>query len=115
MLLLPLDSELTWAQVEANFSDVPAMVEQVIAATGMLMPDEFAEDVRLTMIETLLNQTATALNIPLHEIYPARHSIRWLTDTDGVFEVTYASLDGGPPKRITPCPQNQTHTPNAGR
>ena len=100
MNLMPPDSELTWPQVEANFADVPALAEQAWAAAGLMMPDEAAEDLRLTMIETFLTQTATALMIPLNQIYPMRNRIKWLCDTDGVLPITWASLDGSQPKQI---------------
>jgi hypothetical protein len=101
MILSPLDSELPWAQVEANYADAPAIAEQTWAAAGILMPDDAAEELKLTLIETLLTQTATALNMPLREIYPARNRIRWMTCfNDGPILSTWASLDGGPPSQI---------------
>lgn len=110
MILSPLDSELTWPQVEANYANVPALTDQAWAAAGIMMPDDAAEDIRLTMIETILTQTAAALSMPLNEIYPARHRIRWMTfsDTATMQLPTFASLDGGAPIRINTTQTTQT-------
>ena len=105
MTLMPVDSELTWAQVEVNFADVPAMAEQAWTAAGIMMPDDAAEDLKLSMIETVLTDTAISLSVPLDQIYPLRHRIRWLCDTTNIVPATWASIDGGPPRQINPQPR----------
>ena len=98
MILEPTDQELTWGEVEANFQGLPRMAEAEWKAAGIVMPDGASDALMLDMLEKFLAATAIALGVPLKDVYPQRHRIRWLcfTDTPGRW-LTFASLDGGPP------------------
>ena len=104
MILTPTDTELKWPAVEQNFAGVPVAALKIWRDCGIMMPDEAADDLHLSMIEEFLTLTATALSLPLLEVYPARNRIRWMTwsDTASAQWPTFASLDGGAPMKITP-------------
>ncbi len=103
ILLIPTDTELDWNQVQAGMEDDALAAELIWREAGILMPDDAADDFKVDAMESLLTATAIALGIPLTEVFPARHRIRWMTWTDGAGEwPVFASLDGGPPTKISP-------------
>lgn len=101
ILLIPTDTELDWNQVQAGMEDDALAAELIWREAGILMPDDAADDFKVDAMETLLTSTAIALGIPLTEVFPARHRIRWMTWTDTAGEwPVFASLDGCPPTKI---------------
>jgi hypothetical protein len=101
MMLTPVDTELTWLDVEASLDDDSRTADAIWREAGIVMPDDAADNMKLDAIETLLTDTANALGIPLLEVFPARHRIRWMvwSDTAGAWP-TFASIDGGAAVKI---------------
>ena len=99
---MPPDAELSWPEVELQFQAIPGEVRQLWAEMGIVMPNDAAEDLMLTMIESFLTATAGAVGLPVAEIYGARNRIKWMTwtDTPDLRLPTFASLDGGAPGLI---------------
>ncbi len=105
MILEPADVDLKWAAAEANFREIPAMAEAEWKAAGVVMPDDAAEGLMLDLMDKFLAATASALGMPLQDVFPARHRITWFTftDTPGPFH-TFAKLDDEPPCMIVDLP-----------
>lgn len=101
MLLEPADKELTWTEVERNFATIPTDALKIWRDCGILMPDDAADNLAADLLDSFLVATATALQIPLREIYPNRHRIRWLTYTDTPAQwAVFCSIDNGTPATI---------------
>ena len=103
MALFPPDKELDWHAVEECLLQTAEMAEDIWLRCGITMPEGAAEEIKLTEMDTLLSETAAALEMPAGEIYRNRHRIRWICYAEiGDAIQHFASLDGGPPKQITP-------------
>lgn len=101
MILSPVNTELTWHDVEASLDDDARTADAIWREAGLLMPDGAADEMKLDAMEALLTNTAKALGIPLLEVFPSRNRIRWMiwTDVAGVWP-TFASIDGGAAVKI---------------
>ena len=101
MILCPVNTELTWRDVEASLDDDARTADAIWREAGLLMPDGAADEMKLDAMEALLTNTSNALGIPLLEVFPARHRIRWMiwTDVAGAWP-TFASIDGGAAVKI---------------
>ena len=101
MILSPVNTELTWRDVEASLDDDARTADAIWREAGLLMPDGAADEMKLDAMEALLTNTANALGIPQLEVFPARNRIRWMiwTDVAGAWP-TFASLDGGEAVKI---------------
>ena len=101
MILSPVNTELTWRDVEASLDDDARTADAIWREAGLLMPDGAADEMKLDAMEALLTNTANALGIPLLEVFPARNRIRWMiwTDVAGAWP-TFASIDGGEAVKI---------------
>ena len=105
MALFPYDTDLEWADIERNLSDIATMAEDIWARADIDMPPGSAEEIKLNEMDTIIMETAAALEIPPAAIYPNRHRIRWICYAElGEPIRHYVSLDGGPPKQINPQP-----------
>ena len=108
MILTPADLWLTWAQVEASFSEYPSLAFAIWRKAQLPVPEGAAESIQIDHMEALLTATAAALNLPVQDVYPNRQRIRWLQfcDTPGAYKI-FARLDDGEPAELTQPNQNQ--------
>lgn len=96
----PPDTELTWPQVEAQIQDFETEAERIWQVSGIKMPEGSAQEIKLSVMDSVLSETAEALNIPVGEVYPLRNRIRWYTSTERAGELEcYVSLDNNPPNK----------------